>query len=139
MRGREDREEARLLRFSGDLATWTPSPTQGSVTTSPDTAWSMAQFHELLNPQLLRAGLGALVVAYAIKVFINYRNAIASFNHTPGYRGFLSHRSNITRLLPHWKYFSGGEIFEYWNKYERMSLIHCDLEYLLTTGQTYRV
>jgi len=99
----------------------------------------MDQLHELLSPQVLRVGAGALVVAYAIRVIINYRNTIASFNHIPGYRGFLSHRSNITRLVPSWKYFSGGEIFEYWNKYQRMSLIHGDLEYLLTTRQTYRV
>jgi len=99
----------------------------------------MNQLHELLSPQVLGVGIGVLVVAYAIKIIINYRNAIASFNHIPGYRGFLSHRSNITRLAPSWKYFSGGEVFEYWNKYQSMSSIHGYLEYLLTTKQTDRV
>ena len=94
----------------------------------------MAQLHELVNPQLLKVGAGVLVIAYAIKVFVNYRNALASLNHTPGFRGFLSHRSHLARLAPNWKYFNSGEIFEYWNKYEGTSLIHGDLEYLLITS-----
>lgn len=92
----------------------------------PNTTRSMAQLYELVNPQLFRVGVGTLVIAYAIRLFINYRNAIAAFNYLPGYRGFLSHRSTLTRLFPPWKYFNGAEIFEYWNKYERTSWIHGD-------------
>jgi hypothetical protein len=87
----------------------------------------MAQLHELVQANLLRVGIGSLVVAYAIRLFINYRNTTASFNHLPGYRAFLSHRSDLTRLLPYWKFFHGAEIFEYWHKYESMSSIHGEL------------
>jgi hypothetical protein len=84
--------------------------------------------HELVvKPQLLRVGIGALVVAYAIRLFINYRRAIASFNYLPGHRALLSHRSHVTRLFPTWRYLSGAEVFEYWNKHEGMSLIHGEL------------
>ena len=84
----------------------------------------MAQLYEFLNPQLLKVGIGTLVVAYVARLLINYRNAIASINNLPGHRSFLSHRFVISRFLPYWRYFNGNEIFEFWNKYERMSVIH---------------
>ena len=84
----------------------------------------MAQLHELVNPQLLKIGIGTLVVAYAARLLINYRNALASFNYLPGHRSFISHQSIVSRFFPNWKYFNGAEIFEFWNKYERMSAIH---------------
>ncbi len=84
----------------------------------------MAQLYELVNPQLLKVGIGTLVVAYAAKLLINYRNAIASINNLPGRRAFLSHHAIISRFFPSWRYFNGLEFFEYWNKYERMSAIH---------------
>lgn len=87
----------------------------------------MAQLHELVNPQLLKVGIGTLVVAYAARLFINYRNAVASFNHLPGYRAFLSHHSILSRFFPYWSYLNGAELFEFWHKYERMSLIHGEL------------
>jgi hypothetical protein len=87
----------------------------------------MAQLHDLVNPNLLRVGIGSLVVAYAIRLFINYRNATASFNHLPGYRAFLSHRFILSKFLPYWRNFNGAEIIEYWHKYESMSSIYGEL------------
>ena len=84
----------------------------------------MPQLHELVNPQLLKVGIGILFVAYAARLLINYRNAIASFNNLPGHRAFLAHDSILAMLVPKWRYFSGAEIFEFWNKRERMSATH---------------
>ena len=92
--------------------------------TGPKFAWNMAQLHELVNPQLLKVGIGTLFVAYAARLLINYRNAIASFNNLPGYRAFLAHDSILAMFLPKWRHFSGAEIFEFWNKRQRMSAIH---------------
>ena len=84
----------------------------------------MVQLDELVNSQLLKIGIGTLVVAYAARLLINYKNAVASINNLPGHRPFLCHQSFVSRLLPYWRYFNGVEIFEFWNKYERMSAIH---------------
>ena len=84
----------------------------------------MAQLYELVNPQLLKVGIGTLVVAYAARLLVNYRNAITSINSHPGHRAFLSHQSIVSWVFPNWRYFNGAEIFEFWNKYERMSAIH---------------
>ena len=87
----------------------------------------MAQLHEPVNPQLLKVGIGILVVAYVARLLVNYRNAVASFNYLPGYRAFLSHQSILSRFFPSWSYLNGAEIFEFWHNYERMSLIHGNL------------
>jgi hypothetical protein len=86
----------------------------------------MAHLHQLVNPQLLAVGLGIAVVAYAIRLSISYKNAIATVNHLPGYRSFFSHRSNVLALLPKWKYLTGYEAIDYRNKHERRPLIHSD-------------
>ena len=96
----------------------------------------MARLHEFVNPQLLKVGIGTLVVAYIAKLLINYRNAVASFNYLPGYRAFLSHRSILARFCPYWSSLNGLEIFEFWHKYERMSLIYGEIEHPLIIVQT---
>jgi cytochrome P450 len=55
----------------------------------------MTPLHELINPQLLGVGVGTLGVIYTIKLFINYRNTITSFNYLPGCRAFLSQRTRV--------------------------------------------
>ena len=84
----------------------------------------MAQLHKLIDLKLLGVGIAISVASYALKLVINYRNTIAAFNHLPGYRAFLSHRASISQVLPAWKYFNSLEAFQYWNKFERMSVVY---------------